>query len=143
MESMCSTVYHLMALNFPDDNELWNELAFDEESHAEIIAKAMGFELEDYSDFTVPPELNHVRKTIDYAKEMREKLLNKKVSLKEALEMVKTLHEYKNESYHHDLLKKETEDRVKNVFKRFFEIDKSNLDLIQAVMIKHGFKTGS
>jgi len=136
-------VYHLMAFNFPNDKELWNELAFDEESHAEIIIKAMGFEHKDYADFTVPPELNRVRKTINYAKEIKEKLLNNKILLKEALEMVKTLQEFKNESYYYDLLEKETEDRVKNVFKRFFEIDKSNLNLIQAVMIKYGLKTGS
>ena len=115
-------------------------LAFDEERHAEIISEALGFNLDNYLHFQIPPQLSYVKKTIDFAKETKKKLVNKNVSVKEVLGMVKKLHELKNESYYHDLLEKETVDRVKKFFRRFFEIDKLNLDLIQKVMAKYGIE---
>ncbi|MEW6569959.1 MAG: hypothetical protein AB1390_02110 [Nitrospirota bacterium] len=138
MESACSTVYHLMAIKFPGENELWNELAFDEERHADIISEAIGFELEDYLNFKIPPELVHIRKTVDYAGEIKEMMLHKNISPQEALIKVKNLCELKDESYILDLLEKETEERVKKVFKKFFEIDRPKADLVRAVMAKYG-----
>jgi len=141
MDYACSAVYHLMAMHYPEEKELWNELASVEESHADVIAKALGFKIINYSDFTIPPELKLIRKTVDYANEIREKLLNDKISLKEALEMMKALQELRNESCYHDLIEKEPEERIKKVFRRFYEVDKTNLDLIRAVMLRYGFKT--
>jgi len=138
MESICSSVYHLMSLNFPDERELWNALASKEESHAEIIAHAMESEPENYAEFFVPLELKSIRKTLDYANEIKQKLIQNNISVKEALEMVRKLYELKAESYHRDLLEKETEERVRQFFKRLLEIDKSNQSAIQAVMTKYG-----
>lgn len=141
MEFACSSVCHLMALNFPDENELWNELARNEERHAEAIAKALGLEIQEYPEFVFPPGFDHVKKTIDYAERIKEKLLDK-TSLREALEMAKKLQELKNDSYQSDLIEPEKEDRVKNLFRRLLEIDKTNLNVVQTVMDAYGLGAG-
>lgn len=137
MESVCSSVYHLLSLDFPEERELWNKLARDEENHAEMIASVTAFkDTEDITDYPVPENLGFVRKTIEFADEMRTLLMNDKLSFKDALERLRSIHEFKNESYRHDLLEKESDERIKKVYERLFEIDKSNMEMIQSFMNK-------
>jgi hypothetical protein len=138
MESACAAVFHLLALNFPRESELWNQIAMDEEAHAEVIAKGMKFnEPENFTDFDVPRGLDYIRQTVEYAAEFKKMLVKDRVSLRGAFEMVIRLLKLKNESYRNDLLGKEKEERVKKVFQRLFEIDSSSLDLVAAVMTKY------
>jgi hypothetical protein len=140
MESACAAVFHLMALNFPREGELWSQIAMDEEAHAEIIAKGMNFnDPENFTDFDVPPVLQYIRQTVEYATEFKKMLVKDSVSLRDAFEMVISLLKKKNESYQNDLLGKETDERVNRVFQRLFDIDASRLDLVTAAMAKYNF----
>lgn len=138
MEAACSSVYHLLALNFPEENDLWMRLAIAEESHAAAVAKGIHLKgPEELIDFAVPRDLELVRKTVDYAKEMKKLLINNKLSFDAALEGARRIQELKNDSYVHDLLEKETDERVKKVFRRLSEIDRANLDIISTVVAKY------
>ncbi len=139
MEFSCSSICHLMALNFPAQNELWNELARSEERHAELIANALGLEIQEYPAFDFPLGFDRVKKTIDYAEEIKAKLIEK-VSLKEALLMVKRLQELKSETYQLELIEREKVDKVRNVFKKLLDIDNRNMYIIQAVMDAYAIK---
>jgi len=140
MESACAAVFHLLALNFPREAELWSQIAMDEEAHAEIIAKGMNFnDPENFTDFDVPSTLQYVRQAVEYATEFKKMLVKDGVSLKDAFEMVLSLLKKKNESYQNDLLGKETDERVKRVFQRLYEIDGSCLALVSAAMGKYNF----
>ncbi len=141
MESACAAVFHLLALNFPRESELWNQMAMDEEAHAEFIAKGMNFgDPENFIDFDVAPELEYIRRTIEYAIEFKKLLVKDRISVKEAFEMTIRLLKMKNESYLHDLLGNENEERVKSVFQRLLEIDKSGLQLVEKVMAGYDFQ---
>ncbi len=141
MESACAAVFHLLTLNFPRESELWSQMALDEEAHAEFIAKGMNFgDPENFTDFRVTPELQYIRQTVEYANEFKILLAKDRVSLKEAFEKVIRLLKMKNEGYLNDLLGKETEERVKKVFQRLFEIDKSGLQLVETAMTKYDFQ---
>jgi len=138
MESACAAVFHLLAINFPRESDLWNQIAMDEEAHAEVIAKGMNFkEPENFSDFEVPPHLKYIRQTIEYAAEFKKMLVKDTVSLRPAFDMVISLLQLKNESYRIDLIAKEEDYRLKKVFQRLFEIDKSNNDLVVAALAKY------
>ncbi len=140
MESACAAVFHLLALNFPREAELWSQIAMDEEAHAEIIAKGMNLnDPENFIDFNVPPDLQYVRQTVEYAEEFKKMLVKDSVSLRDAFEMVTSLLKKKNESYQNDLLGRETDERVKRVFQRLYGIDGSCLDLVSAAMRKYDF----
>ncbi len=141
MESACAAVFHLLALNFPRESELWNQMAMDEEAHAEFIAKGMNFgDPENFIDFDVAPELEYIRRTIEYAIEFKKLLVKDRISVKEAFEMTIRLLKMKNESYLNDLLGNENEERVKSVFQRLLEIDKSGLQLVEKVMAGYDFQ---
>ena len=100
MESVCSSVYHLLSLNFPGEKELWNKLATDEESHAEMIAAVTDFrETDNIGLYPVPKDLTYVKKTVEVADEMRMLLVNDKLSLKDSLERLRGIHQLKNKSY--------------------------------------------
>ena len=140
MESACAAVFHLLALNFPRESELWSQIAMDEEAHAEIIAKGMNFnDPENFTDYDVPPDLQYVRQTVEYAAEFKKMLVKDSVSLRDAFEMVINLLKKKDESYQNDLLGRETDERVKRVFERLYKIDGSCLDLVSAAMAKYNF----
>jgi len=140
MESACAAVFHLLALNFPRESELWSQIAMDEEAHAEIIAKGMSFnDPENFTDFDVPPVFQYVRQTVEYATEFKRMLVKDSVSLRDAFEAVNSLLKKKNESYRNDLLGRETDERVKRVFQRLYKIDASCLDLVSAAMAKYNF----
>lgn len=140
MESACAAVFHLLALNFPRENELWSQIAMDEEAHAELIAKGMNInDPESFTDFDIAPDLEYIRRTVEYAAEFKKMLAKDKVTLRQAFDMVISLLKMKNDSYRNDLLGKETEDRVKKVFQRLFEIDGSSLPLVETVMTKYDF----
>jgi len=140
MESACAAVYHLLALNFSKESELWSQLAMDEEAHAEIIARGMKFtEPEYFTDFEAPADLKDIKKTIDYAAEFKKLLVKDQVSLKGAFEKVIDLLELKNAGYQNDLIGKEKEERIRRVFERIYEIDSSNVSLVRAVMSKYDF----
>jgi len=137
MESVCSSVYHLLSLNFPEEKELWNKLAKDEENHAEMIASVTEFEdTGDITDYPVPQDLEHIRKTVESADEMRALLLKDKLSFKDALDRLQGIHEFKNKGYRDDLLGKENDKRIKKLYRRLFEIDKSNVEMIQSFIAK-------
>ncbi|MEJ2685415.1 MAG: hypothetical protein P8Z71_13595 [Candidatus Sulfobium sp.] len=136
MESECSGVFHIMALDFPDEKELWSRIAAGEEQRAEIIAQGMG--LRPSTEYGVSPEFIHIRKTIDYASEIKKVLVEGKVSLKDALGMVIRLREYKKLGYSSDLLGKERDERVKKVFRRLFELDEAHAALIRSVAERYG-----
>lgn len=136
MESACSGVFHILALDFPDEKELWSRIASAEEQRAEIIAQGMG--LKPSTEHTIPPEFTHIRKTVDYTDEIKRVLVDGKVSLKDALGMVIRLREYKKLGYTSDLLRKESDERVKKVFRRLFELDEVNASLIQSVVERYG-----
>ncbi len=141
MESACAAVFHLLALNFPRESELWNQIAMDEEAHAEFIAKGMNFgDPENFIDFDVAPELKQIRQTIEYAIEFKKLLVKDRISVKEAFEMAIRLLKMKNESYLSDLLGSEKEERVIRVFQRLLEIDKSGLQLVEKVMAGYDFQ---
>ncbi len=140
MESVCAAVFHLLALNFPRENELWSQIAMDEEAHAELIAKGLNInDPESFTDFDIAPDLEYIRRTVDYATEFKKMLAKDKVTLRQAFDMVISLLKMKNDSYRNDLLGRETEDRLKRVFQRLFEIDQSCLPLVEAVMTKYDF----
>lgn len=140
MESSCADIYHLLAVTFPEENELWNRLAADEERHAAVIARGMGFrEFEDLAGFTVPEDLGCVRKAVAFADEIRRTLSGGTASLRDALEMAKRLQELKNDGYLHDLLEKEQEERIRKVFRRLFDMDALKLEILQAVITGFGF----
>jgi hypothetical protein len=136
MESTCSGVFHILALDFPSEKELWSRIAGDEEQRAEVIAQGMG--LRPSTDYGIPPELAHIRKTVEYANEMKKLLVDGKVSLKKALGMVVKLREYKRHSYSIDLLGKENDERVRKVFRKLFEIDEADASLIRSVVNRYG-----
>ena len=139
MESVCSSVYHLLSLNFPEEKELWNKLAKDGENHAEMIASVAELEdTGDIADYPVPQDLEYVRKTVESADEMRALLLKDKLSFKDALGRLRIIHEFKNKGYCDDLLVKESDERIKRVYRRLFEIDKSNVEMIQSFIAKSG-----
>jgi hypothetical protein len=141
MESACSSVYHLLALNFPEENDFWTRLAISEESHATAIAKGMDLKgPEDLVNYSVPQELDSIRKTVDYATETKKLLINNRLTFRDALERVRNLQQMKSDSYSQDLLEREKEERVKKVFQKLFEIDKDNLDIIQSVKTKYETK---
>ncbi len=140
MESACAAVFHLLALNFPRENELWSQIAMDEEAHAELIAKGINInDPESFTDFEVSPDSEHIRRTVEYAAEFKKMLAKDKVTLLQAFEMVVRLLNMKNDSYRNDLIGKETEDLVKKVFQRLFEIDTPNLHLVETAMAKYNF----
>jgi hypothetical protein len=140
MESACAAVFHLMALNFPRENELWSQIAMDEEAHAELIARGMNInDPESFTDFDVASDLEYIRQTVEYAAEFKKMLAKDKVTLRQAFDMVIRLLKMKNDSYRNDLIGRETEDRVKRVFQRLFEIDGSCLHLVETVMTKYDF----
>jgi hypothetical protein len=136
MESACSGVFHILALDFPSEKELWSGIAGDEEQRAEVIAQGMG--LRPSFDYSIPQELAHIRKTVDYANEMKKLLVDGKASLQEALGMVIKLREYKRNSYSIDLLEKESDERVRRVFRKLFEVDEANAGLIRSVVNRYG-----
>lgn len=116
-------------------------MAMDEEAHAEFIAKGMNFgDPENFADFRVAPELKHIRQTVEYANEFKKMLAKDRVSVKEAFEMVVRLLQMKNECYLNDLLGREKEERVKKVFQRLSEIDRSGLQLVETVMSRYDFQ---
>ena len=80
-----------------------------------------------------------MKKTIDYAEEIKSKLIEK-VSLREALIMVKRLQELKSETYQLDLIEQEKVEKVRNVFKGLLDIDNRNMYIIHAVMDAYGIK---
>ncbi len=140
MESACAAVFHLLALNFPRESELWSQIAMDEEAHAEIIAKGMNItDPEDFTDFEVPSDLQYVKQTVEYAGEFKKMLVKESVTLRGAFEMVISLLNKKNESYQKDLLDRETDDRLKRVFQRLYDIDASCLNLVSTAMGKYDF----
>jgi hypothetical protein len=140
MESACAAVFHLLALNFPRENELWSQIAMDEEAHAELIAKGINInDPESFSDLEVSADLEYIKRTVEYAADFKKMLAKDKVTLRQAFEMVLKLLEMKNDSYRNDLIGKETEARVKKVFQRLFEIDGSSLHLVETVMTKYNF----
>lgn len=142
MESVCAGVYHLLSLNFQEEKELWNKLAVDDESLAEMIASVLEFkESENLSDFPVPEDLPHVRETIEYARETSKLLVNDKLSLRSALERLQKLHELKSRGYD-DLLEKEKEDKIRHFFKKIFKIDKLNMDMIRSFIISYQAQGG-
>jgi hypothetical protein len=138
MESACAAVFHLLAMNFPRASDLWNQIAMDEEAHAEIIARGMRFkEPEDFTDFEVPPRLEYIRKTMEYAADFKKMVVKDTVSLRRAFDMVISLLQLKNESYRNDLIAKEEDYRLKRVFQKLYEIDGANYDLVAAAMNKY------
>ncbi|MEJ2695180.1 MAG: hypothetical protein P8013_00880 [Candidatus Sulfobium sp.] len=136
MESACSGVFHILALDFPGEKELWNRIAAGEEQRAEILAQGIG--LRPSTEYEVPDEFVHIRKTVDYASEIKKQLVDGKTSLEDALEMVMRLREYKKLGYSADLLGRENDERIKKVFRRLFEIDEANADLIRSVADRYG-----
>lgn len=137
MEAACSGVFHILALDFPAEKELWNRIAAGEEQRAEIIAQGAG--LRPSTEYEVPADFANIRKTVDYAGEIKKLLVDGKASMKDALGMVIRLREYKKLGYSSDLLGQESNDRVKKVFRKLFEIDEANADLIRSVFDKYGF----
>lgn len=144
MESACAAVFHLMALNFPRQNEMWNQIAMDEEAHAEIIAKGMNIsDPESFTGLDVAPGLECIRQTIEYASGFKKMLAKDKVTLKQSFDMVIRLLKMKDDSYKSDLLGKETEERIRRVFQRLFDIDRSSLNLVKTVMTEYNFTEGA
>ncbi len=140
MESACAAVFHLLALNFPRENELWSQLAMDEEAHAEFIAKGMNInDPESFTDLDVATDLEYTRQTVKYATEFKKMLAKDKVTLRQAFDMVIKLLKMKDNSYQNDLLGRETETRIKKVFQRLFEIDGSSIHLVETFMTKYDF----
>jgi hypothetical protein len=140
LESACSEVYHLLAMNFPAESEAWNELAMDEESRASVIAA--GMDLGDPAElvgFSVLAEMEHVSKALGFARDIKRNLIERSLPLKDALDMARTLVELKAAGYRDDLLEREKEPRVKKVFERLLEMDKPNLDIVHGLMAKYGF----
>jgi hypothetical protein len=139
IEWVCSNIYHLLAMNYPEEGEIWTRFAVDEETHAEIIAKGMEFgEPEHFAGFSVPKDLGVISTAVDYANEIKGMLVVSKIPMKEALEMMKRLLELKNEGYINDLIGKEKEKRIKKVFERLFEMDRSKLDIVETMITKYG-----
>jgi hypothetical protein len=139
MEWTCAGVFHLLAINFPQEKDLWNKLAMDEESHAEVIAAGMKFgEPEDHAGYEVPWDLEYLRKTVEYAREMKVLFSEKRTSAADILSRVKRLLELKGESYRHDLVGKENEERVRRVFQKLFDMDSSKQEVVRALMKKYG-----
>ena len=139
LESACSDVYHLAALNFPAEGMLWNELALDEESHAAVLSAALG-KVGGYKSFSVPDGMMCLKRAMDYANDIKQMLMNNALSLSETLRSVKTLLELKRESYAVDLIGAESEERLKKIFERFCEQDRPDLNIVRAVMAKYGLK---
>jgi hypothetical protein len=139
MESVCSSVYHLLSLNFPGEKELWNKLAMDEESHAEMIAEVTEYkDIENIAHYPIPQDLTYVKKTVESADDMRMLLINDKLSLKDALVRLRSIHELKNKSYAHDLLGNESEERIKRVYRTLFETEEANRMLLRSFMVRFG-----
>ena len=138
MESACAAVFHLLAMNFPRASDLWNQIAMDEEAHAETIAKGMNFkDPENFTRFEVPSRLQHVRRTTAYAEEFRKMLVKDVVSLRRSFDMVISLLQMKNESYLKDLIAEEEDLRLKKVFQRLCDIDGANYALVTAAMSRY------
>ena len=96
--------------------------------------------LKPFTEYDVPRDLTHIRKAVEYTGEIKQLLVNGKVSLREVLDMVIRLRQLKKRGYSADLIAKETNERIRKVFRRLFEIDEVNAELIRPVADSYGIE---
>ncbi len=109
VETICAEVYRALSGLFPEARDFWNGLAIEEDNHAAILVIASGYQRAGKLHEGIECPLPLVNKTLGLIKEMREKIKNRNISLKEALETSISIEQSLSESYFMEFMNKETD----------------------------------
>jgi rubrerythrin len=104
VELLAAEIYLMLADSFPDERGFFMDLCHEEQEHAEILTLGMGFQrVGEVPDYIVPDSFTRIYESFTLAKDIKEKIENQKVSLKEALEMTLRMEESIAEKHFQDV----------------------------------------
>ena len=141
VEEKAAKIYRELASLFPDERGFWDELAKEEDTHAYILAVALGLDkVGRLPDYTVPTYLSVIKETLDMAHIIEEKIETKTISLKEAAEGALELETSVSESYLNDVMNKVTDSETIKKLQRLLNDTDSHVKRLRRFIADRGFE---
>lgn len=137
VEQASADVYSTLMSIFPGEKDFFEDLYKDELKHSTLFIDGALFDVFGIEKKQVlPPELDLIRKTIDYAKQMNIRIRTSPVSLDEALKMALTLEESMVESFANEVLA--GEERIVEGFAEILKDEKRHIEKLRDFMSYRG-----
>jgi hypothetical protein len=136
VELLAAEIYLILANSFPDERGFFMDLCHEEQEHAEILTIGMGFQrVGEVPDYIVPASFLRIYESFTHAKDIKEKIENQKVSLKEALELMLELEESLAEKHFQDIFyHAENDSYIINKLRSLQSDSKRHADMIKDFM---------
>jgi rubrerythrin len=143
IEQAAASIYASFMKLFSEEKEFWMDLKNDEMDHSTFLAEA-GY-LEVFNRLPVnalPPTIPYIRKTLEFAENMKARIRFNPVSLEDALMIALKLEETMAEAFVNELMFDLTNYADKSVIKDFEQIiidERVHISKIRDKMFKKGF----
>ncbi len=136
VELIAAEIYLILADTFPAERDFFMDLCQEEQEHADILTIGMGFQrVGDVPDYIVPESFLHIYETFKLARNIKKKLKNEKVSLKDALEMTLQMEDSIAEKHFQDVFNHaESDSYVINKLRTLQSDSTRHADKIKAFM---------
>jgi rubrerythrin len=122
VELLCEEIYYSMCNLFPEAKKLFRQLAEEEERHADILTICSGFhKLGVMPDIIVPDSAPKIKESLELAEEMRQKVIEETLSLREALQMALDLEESVAEIYFNELMTEQSEEGIISHLQKYYK----------------------
>jgi rubrerythrin len=131
VENAVAEIYNAFSNNFPEARSFFRELSKEEENHATVLAVARGYHrIGKLPERAVPSSLPEIYGTLDLARNIKDKVKSREISLEEAIEMSLSIENSKAEAYLQETLIKERDERVISNLKKLLIDEKSHIEKI-------------
>jgi rubrerythrin len=136
VELLAAEIYLMLADSFPAERGFFMDLCHEEQEHAEILTIGMGFQrVGEVPDYIVPESFLRIYESFTFVKDIKEKIENQKVSLKEALELTLQMEESVAEKHFQDVFSHaESNSYIINKLNTLQSDSKRHADKIKAFM---------
>ncbi len=137
LETLAEEIYLKLCTLFPDESKLFQLLAEEEARHADILTISVGFNrINELPDEIVPDSAVQIRKAINIAQRIKQRLDETTVSFSEALDMSLELETSMAENYFNEMMKKKMNNEIISYLQRFYKDEESHADRIKKLLLR-------
>lgn len=144
LETLAEEIYLSLCKLFPGASELFRLLAEEEARHADILTISAGFhKIGELPDEIVPDSMPQIKRALNIAGNIKERIDEKPISLRGALELSLDLEMSLAENYFNEIMSKKMDSEVISYLKKFYKDERSHADRIKNYMTEKGYSIRS
>lgn len=142
LEKKCAGLYRTLSRLFPEAEELFSELAAEEENHAVILKVAKPYVIENRlkQEMVVPLSMPHIRDSLKTADKIMHEIESGTITFKKALDMSLLLEKSLGESYLHDKMTREEDSEIISRLKKMHFDEDSHINRIHDFLAEKGLE---